>query len=197
MNQNNLEFQPLSVSRENRNEKYGHKSLTVWFTGLSGSGKSTLTNMVSSKLFENNIITYNLDGDNTRLGINKDLGFSLSDRSENLRRVAEVSKLFVDGGIVVLTSFISPMEKDRFSAKEIIGLNDFVEVFVDCPLEICESRDVKGLYQKARNGVIKDFTGIDSPFEEPSNPDITVNTFKNTAKECSEKIFSYIINRIK
>jgi adenylylsulfate kinase len=188
--------QSFYLNRELFNEAYKHKAKVVWFTGLSGSGKSTLANEVSKLLFEHTIKVFTLDGDNTRLGLNKDLGFSLTDRKENIRRVAEVAKLFVDSGTVVLASFISPIEEERSMAKQIIGKENFIEVFVDCSLEQCEKRDVKGLYAKARAGEIKNFTGIDSPYEKPSNPDITVNTAEQLISECSQIIFNMIKSQI-
>lgn len=191
-----VHHQAFYLTRELFHEFYKHKAKVIWFTGLSGSGKSSLANEVSKLLFEHAIKVFVLDGDNTRLGLNKDLGFSLSDRKENIRRVAEVAKLFVDSGTVVLTSFISPIEEERMMAKQIIGKENFIEVFVDCSLERCEKRDVKGLYAKARAGEIKNFTGIDSPYEKPLNPDITVNTVDQTITECSQIIFNAIKSQL-
>ena len=148
----------------------------IWFVGLSGSGKSTLAGNVESVLHKKGYKTYILDGDNLRLGLNSDLGFSKRDRSENIRRIAEVARLFNDAGTIVLSAFISPLESDRNQARKIIGVENFIEVFVNCPLSICEKRDVKGLYAKARKGLIPNFTGIDSPFEPPKQPDIIIKT---------------------
>ena len=155
-----------------------YEVITVWFTGLSGSGKSTVAGMLEKKLFDLNFKTYLLDGDNVRGGLNSNLSFSIEDRKENIRRVAEVARLFLDSGIVVLASFVSPLEEYRKLVKEIVGQENYVEVFVDTPLEECEKRDVKGLYEKARKGMIKDFTGISSPYEKPTNPDISIDTSK-------------------
>jgi adenylylsulfate kinase len=195
--QKNIFHQSFFLNRDLFQKSYQHKSKVIWFTGLSGSGKSSLANEVSRILFECNIKVFVLDGDITRLGLNKDLGFSLLDRKENIRRVSEVAKLFVESGTVVLTSFISPIAQDRLVAKQIIGEEDFIEVFIDCPLEICEKRDVKGLYAKARKGEIKNFTGIDSPYEIPLNPDITINTAEKSISECANIIVDTIKMRIK
>ena len=165
----NLFKQDFNVSREDREQLQGHSGLCVWFVGLSGSGKSTISNAFESFLFQKGIRTYTLDGDNIRMGINKDLSFSAADRSENLRRIAEIAKLFTDAGTVVLSSFITPLAGDREHIGSILG-TDYVEVFVNCPLEVCEPRDVKGLYAKARRGEIPNFTGISAPFEEPAHP---------------------------
>lgn len=195
--QKNIFHQSFFLNRDLFQKSYQHKSKVIWFTGLSGSGKSSLANEVSRILFECNIKVFILDGDTTRLGLNKDLGFSLLDRKENIRRVSEVAKLFVESGTVVLTSFISPIAQDRLLAKQIIGDEDFIEVFIDCPLEICEKRDVKGLYAKARKGEIKNFTGIDSPYEIPHNPDITINTAEKSISECANIIVDTIKMKIK
>ena len=167
----NLFKQDFNVSRNDREQLQGHRGVCVWFIGLSGSGKSTISNAFESFLFQKDIRTYTLDGDNIRMGINKDLSFSASDRSENLRRIAEIAKLFTDAGIVVLSSFITPLATDREHIRSLLG-DDYFEVFVNCPLEVCEQRDVKGLYAKARRGEISDFTGISAPFEDPVNPDL-------------------------
>ncbi len=167
-----------------RNELNGHASKVIWFTGLSGSGKSTLADALERHLHKEGFRTYILDGDNVRSGLNSDLDFSEAGRIENIRRIGEVAHLMVDAGLVVLSAFISPFAKDRQRVKEIVGPDHFIEVFVDCPLEICEQRDVKGLYAKARAGEIKNFTGIDSPFEPPNTPDVYVNTHEQTLQEC-------------
>jgi adenylylsulfate kinase len=181
-----------SVNKEMRNSLYGHKSFAVWFCGLSGSGKSTIANELEKYLHANDCKTYILDGDNIRKGLNNNLDFSEDARKENLRRVSEVAKLMVDGGLVVLTAFISPFESERAFAKEIIGKDSFVEVFIDTPLEVCEQRDVKGLYQKARNGEISNFTGISSPFEIPSNPDLVVKTENRPLSDCVLEIVNHL-----
>jgi adenylylsulfate kinase len=189
--------QNYKITRADRNFLNGHKSFVVWMTGLSGSGKSTVANYLEQLLAEKKIRSYILDGDNTRLGINKDLDFSDAGREENIRRVAELSKLMADAGILVITSFISPFGKDRKSARAIIGDENFVEIYVECPLEVCEARDVKGLYAKARKGEIKNFTGISSAFEAPENPEIIINTSIETPEKCAEHILEAILNKIK
>ena len=177
-----------AVKREDREKRAGSKARVLWFTGLSGSGKSTLAGGLETYLHNQGFSTYILDGDNVRSGLNNDLDFSENARKENIRRITEVSRLFVDAGVIVLTAFISPFREDRRKAKEIIGEADVVEIYIECPLEVCEERDVKGLYKKARAGEIKNFTGIDSPFEEPVDPDIKVNTALNTIDECLEEL---------
>lgn len=192
----NLRPEYFNISREQKEKLNGHKSFVIWLTGFSGSGKSTIANALEVALFEQGIRSFCLDGDNTRLGINKDLGFSSADRTENIRRVAEMAKLFLESGTIVITSFISPLISDREMAKSIIGDFDFVEVFINCPLAICEQRDVKGLYAKARRGEIKDFTGIDSPFEAPLNSDIELFTNQNSIQECVEVILKKIRRKL-
>jgi len=177
------------LSRENL---MNQKGLVLWFTGLSGSGKSTLANEVETQLHQNQKHTFLLDGDNLRYGLNSDLGFNNIDRKENIRRVAHVANLMADAGLIVLSAFVSPFHSDRLKASKIIGENRFIEIFVDCPLRICESRDVKGLYSKARKGIISDFTGISSPFEAPINPTIKVETDTMDLKVCAKKIISFI-----
>ena len=184
------------ITKQHRNHKHKHNSFVVWFTGLSGSGKSTLANLLEQHLFAQGIQTYILDGDNIRTGLNKDLDFSETDRIENIRRIAEVAKLFTDAGIVVLTAFISPFAKDREFAKTLIGSENFLEVYVDCPLEVCETRDVKGLYQKARAGSINNFTGIDSPFEIPQRPDITISTSLDSLENCVAKLMHVVQQKL-
>jgi len=185
----NIKWHHGKVLREDRNELLGYNNKVLWFTGLSGSGKSTLAVEVEKKLYEKGILTYRLDGDNIRHGLNKDLGFSIEDREENIRRIAEVTKLFYDSGIYVLVCFISPFKKERDYARSLIG-EDFIEIFVDCSLEECEKRDTKGLYAKARAGEIKDFTGISSPYEAPENPEIKVDVVSREIDECVEEILS-------
>lgn len=183
-------IQNFSISKEQRHQLNGHRSFVLWFTGLSGSGKSTLANKVEKKLFKDGFRTIILDGDNIRNGLNKNLGFSDDDRTENIRRIAEVSKLFVDVGVIVITSFISPFKKDREFVKSILQPNEFFEIYIDCPVEECLKRDVKGLYAKAKSGEIKNFTGIDSAYEKPVAPDITINTYTETINVCVEKIYN-------
>ncbi len=186
-----------SVTLDDRIEKNGHKPKLVWFTGLSGSGKSSLANALEQQLHNRGLNTYILDGDNIRSGLNKDLDFSEESRKENIRRIAEVSKLFVDAGVVVLTAFISPFRENRKFAKELVGKEHFIEVFVDCPLEVCEARDVKGLYAKARAGEIPDFTGITSPFEEPENPDVIVKTNELSLEDSLKILIDKVLPKLK
>jgi len=185
-----------STSKIDRNKLLGNKSFVVWFTGLSGSGKSTLANNLEKRLHEIGVLTYILDGDNIRSGLNRDLKFSESDRNENIRRIGEVAKLMVESGIVVLTAFISPVREDRNSVRELLEKDEFIEVYVKCSLNICEERDVKGLYNKARNGEIKDFTGIDSPYEEPLNPDIIIDTAKTDLEKSIVTLFDFIKTKL-
>ena len=191
----NLFHQTLSVSRNDKEKLFGHKSFVVWLTGLSGAGKTTIAKLLIEDLHKKGINTQLLDGDNTRLGINKDLGFSENDRNENLRRVAELAKLFVDSGAVVIAAFISPLKNQRQMVRKIIGKHDFVEVFVDCPLDECEQRDIKGLYKKARAGEILDFTGINAPYEKPEDADITISSSLLSIEGCVEQIQKVISNR--
>ncbi|UTW62707.1 adenylyl-sulfate kinase [bacterium SCSIO 12741] len=193
----NVYEQSFKINRDSRNVQLGHRNLVIWFTGLSGSGKSTLANEVEKRLFEQGITTYTLDGDNIRRGLNGDLDFSAEGRQENIRRIAETAKLFCDAGIVTLTSFISPFAKDREQAKAIVGPEDFVEVFVDCPIEICIKRDVKGLYRRAINGEIPEFTGINSPYETPESPDIRVDTGTRSLETSTQEVLDYLIPRLK
>jgi len=185
------------VDRKERNVKNNHNSLVVWFTGLSGSGKSTIANLVEERLFKKNIQAFSLDGDNIRTGLNKGLGFSEVDRYENLRRIAEVSKLFIEAGTVVVASFISPLIKDRLLVKEIVGHENFIEIFVNTSLEECERRDIKGLYKKARTGEIPNFTGISAPYESPENPDIEIRTEEVAKKLAVEQIMHFLEKKLK
>jgi adenylylsulfate kinase len=184
-----------SVSKKDRQHLNGHKSLVLWFTGLSGSGKTTLAQRVETELLKRGIRSYILDGDNVRMGLNRDLGFSAKDREENVRRIGEVARLFVDAGIVVLTAFISPFRKDRDFARSLVEKNEFVEIYLKCPLHICEERDVKGLYRKARQGSITQFTGIDDPYEKPDHPEIVLDTGKTTVAECLNRIMVFLEDR--
>jgi bifunctional enzyme CysN/CysC len=172
----NVHWQALDVDRVARADLKGQKPCVVWFTGLSGAGKSTVANLVEKRLHAMGRHTYILDGDNVRHGLNKDLGFTEADRVENIRRVAEVSRLMVDAGLIVLVSFISPFRSERRMARELVGAGEFVEVFVDAPLAVAESRDPKGLYKKARRGELKNFTGVDSPYEAPEQPEVHLDT---------------------
>lgn len=180
--------------RENLNK---HRSLVVWFTGLSGSGKSSLANSLEQYLFSKSYRTYILDGDNIRTGLNNDLNFSDESRKENIRRIGEVAKLMSDAGLIVLSAFVSPFKEDRNHVKAIVGENEFIEVFVDCSLEVCEQRDVKGLYKKARKGEISNFTGISSPFEVPEKPDVHIYSDKETLEESLHKLITYIEPKLK
>ncbi len=180
------------IDKEARNKSYQHPSCIVWFTGMSGSGKSTLANLLEQKLFAKGYHTYILDGDNVRAGLCKDLSFSAEDRKENIRRIGEVAKLMVDAGVIVLTAFISPFREDRDMVRNLMKENEFFEIFVNCPLEVCEQRDVKGLYKKARAGEIKNFTGIDSPFEEPVHPEVTVHSHEEPLEESVQHILDII-----
>lgn len=173
-----------AVTRPRRETLNGHKSVNLWFTGLSGSGKSTLAHAVEERLHLQGKRTYVFDGDNVRHGLCGDLAFSMEDRRENLRRIAEMTRLFLDSGVISLTAFISPLIEDRVRIREIIGPDDFIEVYCNCSLEICEQRDVKGLYKKAREGKIKNYTGISSPYEPPVNADIELNTGTQPLMEC-------------
>ncbi|MBO1510475.1 adenylyl-sulfate kinase [Metabacillus bambusae] len=192
---NNIVWHDSSVTKEERRKKNNYQSYVLWFTGLSGSGKSTLANALARHLFETNIQSYVLDGDNIRHGLNKDLGFTDEDRKENIRRIGEVSKLFVDSGQIVLTAFISPFREDRQQVRDILSENEFFEVYVKCSLDECEVRDPKGLYKKARNNEIKHFTGIDSPYEEPENPAIIVDTETQTVEESVKQIVDFLVKK--
>lgn len=180
------------VKREDRERLLGQKGVVIWFTGLSGSGKSTLAYAVEEKLHKMGYLTYVLDGDNIRHGLNSDLGFSPEDREENIRRVGEVAKLFADAGVIVMTAFISPYRKDRRRARRLMDEGRFVEVYCKCGLEVCERRDPKGLYKKAKAGEIDEFTGVSAPYEEPERPEIVVETDKQSVEECVEKIIQYL-----
>ena len=193
MTTDNLHFHKHRVSRELKELRNNHKSKVIWFTGLSGSGKSTVANATEKLLHDMGLQTYILVGDNVRMGLNKDLGFSPQDRTENIRRITEVAKLFADSGSIVLTAFISPYKEDRNSARKIISDEDFIEVFVKADLSVCESRDPKGLYKKARSGEIKGFTGIDAPYEEPTNPEIVVETDKYDILSCANQVIDYLV----
>lgn len=186
-----------AIKLEDRVRKNGYAPKLIWFTGLSGSGKSTLASAFEVYLFNRGYGTYILDGDNVRSGLNKDLDFSDTSRVENIRRIAEVSKLFVDAGIVVLTAFISPFRADRAQARDLVGGENFIEVFVDTPIEVCEQRDVKGLYAKARAGKIPNFTGIDSPFETPEHPDVHIRTAGQSVEESLKELIEQIVPKLK
>ena len=184
------------VSAELRKKLINQKPILIWLSGISGSGKSTIANELEKKLYENNFLSYLLDGDNIRIGLNKDLGFTDDDRKENIRRISEVSRLMLDAGLIVITAFISPFKEERQLAKSLVLEENYFLVHVDCSVEKCEERDVKGLYKKARAGEIKNFTGIDSPYEVPENPNLIVNTEKENVDESVEKIFNAINGKI-
>lgn len=188
----NIVIHDYEISKSHRNKVNGHASFVLWFTGLSGSGKSTIASKVEEALFYKGISTYALDGDNIRSGINKGLGFSKEDRLENLRRIAEIGKLFVDAGMVTIAAFVSPLISDREKVKQIVGEDDIIEVFVDTSLEECERRDVKGLYKKARAGEIKNFTGIDALYEAPENPEIHIQTEHTKVDDAVQYIIKYL-----
>ena len=189
----NIVWHEASVDRQARASKRGHNSSILWFTGLSGSGKSTIANAVEKKLALMNRHTFLLDGDNVRHGLNRDLGFTETDRIENIRRIGEVAKLMADAGLIVLTAFISPFRAERKMVRDMLPEGEFVEIFVDTPLEVAEQRDVKGLYRKAREGKLKNFTGIDSPYEAPENPEIRVNTVDMTVEEAADHIIAQVM----
>ena len=185
----NIHWQTVTVDKIARQHLNRHRSAVVWLTGLSGSGKSTLANLVEMRLHAHGVRTYLLDGDNIRHGLNKDLGFTAADRAENIRRVAEVAKLMVDAGVVVLAAFISPFRAERRLARELMHAREFIEVFVDTPLGVAERRDPKGLYKKARRGELKNFTGLDSPYEPPEAPEVTVDTVRTDAAGGADLVF--------
>lgn len=191
----NIVWHPGRITRAKRERLSGHRGFTIWFTGLSASGKSTLAVAMEEALYEHCCHAYILDGDNIRHGLNNNLGFSPEDRTENIRRIAEVAKLFRDAGVISLTAFISPYRSDRGSARKLAEAEHdaFIEVFVDCPVGVCEKRDPKGMYQKARAGIIKNFTGISAPYEPPENPEIHLRTDQLTVEECTQTIMGYLI----
>ena len=186
-----------SISSKLRKKLTKQQPLLIWLSGLSGSGKSTIANNLEKKLYSNGFLSYLLDGDNIRVGLNKDLGFSNNDRKENIRRIAEVSKLMIDAGIIVISAFISPFAQERSFAKKLVHEKNYFLVHIECSIEKCEQRDVKGLYKKVRNGEIKNFTGIDSPYETPNNPNLRVNTEKESVNESVNKIYEAIYDKIK
>ncbi len=192
MTTENLHFHKHRVARELKEKRNQHKSRVLWFTGLSGSGKSTVANATEKILHDMGLHTYILDGDNVRMGLNKDLGFSPEDRTENIRRITEVAKLFADSGSIVLTAFISPYREDRDKARAIISNEDFIEIFVSADLSVCEARDPKGLYKKARAGEIKGFTGIDAPYEAPLKPELIVETDKHDIEASAQIVVNYL-----
>ena len=191
----NTVWHNASISRADREILHKHKSVVLWFTGLSGSGKSTLAHAIEEYLHENDKSTYVLDGDNVRHGLCSDLGFSDTDRIENIRRISEVAKLLTEAGIITLTAFISPFTSDREEARKRFPHGDFLEIYCECPIETCETRDVKGLYKKARAGEIRFFTGIDSPYEAPYSPELILNTNELSINDCVNKVVDLLIKR--
>ncbi len=189
---NNIVWHDSHLSKTQRSQLKNQKPCILWFTGLSGSGKSTIANALEAKLYQLNHHTYLLDGDNVRHGLNRDLGFDEASRVENIRRIGEVAKLFVDSGVIVLTAFISPFVSDRAIVRSLVEDGEFIEVFIDTPIAVCQARDPKGLYQKALNGEIKNFTGIDSPYEAPKKPDIHLKTDTITVDEGANQIVEYL-----
>ncbi|MDB9960534.1 adenylyl-sulfate kinase [Oceanihabitans sp.] len=193
----NIIAHSYQISKKDRQASNNHNSFLMWFTGLSGSGKSTIANVVEQELHKQGIKTYTLDGDNIRKGINSDLSFAPEDRTENIRRIAEISNLMVEAGLVVLAAFVSPYKKDRENIRSIVKDVNFVEVFINTSVEECERRDVKGLYKKARAGEIKNMTGISAPYEAPENPDIEIKTEEETIENAVLRIVDYINNKLK
>ena len=194
MASSNTVWHNATVTRERRENRNKNRGAVVWFTGLSGAGKSTIAHSLEEHLFQTGCLSYVFDGDNVRHGLCSDLGFSAEDRTENIRRIAEMCKLFVDAGVIALTAFISPLHSDREMVRKLMG-EDFVEVYCRCPIEVCETRDVKGLYKKARAGEIKDFTGISAPYEAPENPDMIIDTDKMSLEKSVEKVMDLLIER--
>lgn len=195
MKSKHITWHPSVISKKERQQLQGHQSMVLWFTGLSGSGKSTLCTTIEKKLYDSRISTYILDGDNVRHGINGNLGFSPEDRAENSRRVGEISKLFVDAGIVILTAFISPYQRDRDHARKLLGSHEFIEIYVKCSVEECERRDPKGLYEKARAGEIRNFTGISAPYEPPVDPEIIIDNENQSIEESANQVIHYLKNQ--
>ncbi len=191
----NITWHSATVTRADREKMNSHKSAILWFTGLSGAGKSSVAHAVEDRLFKLGCRTYVLDGDNIRHGLCKDLGFSDADRTENIRRIGEVSKLFAESGVMALTAFISPFRSDRDAVRELVNEGDFIEIYCKCDLSVCEERDVKGLYKKARAGEIPEFTGINSPYEDPLKPEITVDTAAQSIDESVEQIINALAER--
>ncbi len=192
----NLTQYNYKVNQQDREKQNKHKGKCIWFIGLSGAGKSTLANLLEIQLHQEGYKTYVLDSDNIRSGLNKDLGFSDNDRMENIRRVSEVAKFFVDAGIIVLLAFITPFEKDRQQIKKLMGKDNYLQIFVDCPLEVCQKRDVKNLYTKAIRNEIQNFTGISSSFETPQNNDLIIKTNEETEQEGLEKLLNLVLAKI-
>lgn len=192
MKSSNIIYHQASVTRQRRNKLNNHRSVVLWFTGLSGSGKSTLAHSLEEKLFQKGCRTFVLDGDNVRHGLNSNLDFSEAGRTENIRRISEVSKLMLESGLIVMTAFISPINKDRGEARQLISNEDFIEIYCKASIETCETRDVKGLYKRARAGEITNYTGIDSPYEVPENPELTIDTDNQSLEGSVSTILSFL-----
>ena len=188
----NITWHAHAVTKQQRLALSGHQGLVLWLTGLSSSGKSTVANELDAKLNARGVRSFLLDGDNVRHGLNKNLGFSAEDRAENIRRVSEVAKLFAEAGVITITAFISPYRKDREEARALLSAGEFIEIYVDCPLEVCEQRDPKGLYEKARKGEIKGFTGIDDPYDVPENPELTLDADGKTPDVLADEIIAHL-----
>ncbi|MDR7072053.1 adenylyl-sulfate kinase [Fictibacillus barbaricus] len=193
--QKNIKWQKTNITKEMRQKLHGHKSFVLWFTGLSGSGKSTIASELEHFLYKRGLSTYMLDGDNIRHGLNEDLSFSDADRKENIRRIGEVAKLFVDSGIIVIVAAISPMEQIRQEVRKKFSSNEYIEIYVNCSITECEKRDPKGLYKKVRNGLIQNFTGIATPYEIPDSSEIVIDTEKNNIDECTNHIIQYLMQQ--
>jgi len=195
MKDKNIVYHEPKITRIHRNKQNNHKSTVLWFTGLSGSGKSTIAHAVEERLYQKGCRTIVLDGDNIRYGLCSDLNFSDNSRKENIRRIGEVAKLFIESGVITLAAFISPFKKDRNKVKNTLPNGDFIEIFVKCPINVCEDRDIKGVYKKAREGKVKNFTGIDSPYEAPESPDLILNTDKEKIEESVDEVMDLLIYR--
>ena len=195
MKSDNTVWHHATVTRARRETLNGHRAAAVWFTGLSGAGKSTIAHFLEEQLYREGCRSFVFDGDNVRHGLCADLGFSAADRSENIRRIAEMIRLFLDAGVISLSAFISPLRRDREAVRRLLGLRDFIEVYCRCSLEVCERRDVKGLYRRARSGEIKDFTGISAPYEEPENPDLVLDTGVDSMEECARRVLQLLRGR--
>lgn len=195
MKSSNVVWHQSTITRQNRQEQNGHQSVILWFTGLSGAGKSTLAHAVEDALFKMGCRTFVVDGDNVRHGLCADLGFSSEDRVENIRRIGEIAKLFTEAGIIALSAFISPFQADRDRVRELVPEGDFIEIYCQASLEVCEERDVKGLYKKARSGEIANFTGISSPYEPPEKPELIVRTGEDSLEVCAQKVIAFLQER--
>jgi adenylylsulfate kinase len=193
-NQKNIKWHGTRVTKDMKQKLHGHKSFVLWFTGLSGSGKSTIASEVELILYQRGLSTVLLDGDNVRHGLNQDLMFSEKDRKENIRRLGEVAKLFVDNGVIALVAAISPIEADRKAVRQNLGLDEFIEIYIDCSLSECENRDPKGLYKKVRDGLISDFTGISNPYEIPAHSEIVLHSEIKNVAECTDEVIQYLIS---